>query len=101
MGLSEIGKEEDFVLSSDSASNNENENELNNTTFDISLLQKEEEEEETMKKEKFKNKEKLNIVQFNMQKSSILELDRIANELKADIIVAEETGIENSEKRET
>ena len=36
-----------------------------------------------------------------MQKSSILELDRIVNELNADIILAEETGIENSEKRET
>ena len=30
-------------------------------------------------------------------KMFILELDRVANELQADIIIAQETGIENSE----
>ena len=36
-------------------------------------------------------------MQWNMQRCSILELDRVAHKLQADIIIAQETGIENSE----
>ena len=36
-----------------------------------------------------------------MEKCSIAELERVAKEYNADIIIAQEIGIENSEKRET
>ena len=36
-----------------------------------------------------------------MQRGDFMELDRIAKHFDADVIIAEETGIENSEFRET
>ena len=40
-------------------------------------------------------------MQWSMQRCSILQPERVATEMNADIIIAEETGIENSEVRET
>ena len=35
-------------------------------------------------------------MQWNMQRCSILELERVAIEMNADIVIAQETGIEDS-----
>ena len=50
---------------------------------------------------KIKNKENLRIMQWNMQRCTIAELERVAKEYNADIITAQETGIENSQVIET
>ena len=57
--------------------------------------------ENEVNKSKIKNNENINIMQWNMQRCDFLELDRIATHHKADIIIAQETGVENSEFRET
>ena len=47
--------------------------------------------------EKLKNKEKVCIMEWSMQRCSIAELTRVAKAHDADIVIASETGIGNSQ----